>query len=83
MATATKTRPTSTTRRTVRKATTKARRFDSTESDNWYTIASKGQMFALAIAAFNGAKFPGSEILCDRAKAKETLTAAKENGFLD
>lgn len=75
MATATKT--------TVRKATTRKRRFDGSDSDHWHEIPSKGQFYALAIAAFNGAKFPGSDTLSSRALAKEIITQAKEDGFLD
>lgn len=75
------------TKKTTRKATAPARAsrrskqvFDADNSEHWHKIASKGQMFMLAIAAFNGATFPGSEILGDRDAAKALIAELKESG---
>lgn len=58
-------------------------RFDSENSEHWHKIPSKGMLFALAIAAFNGADFPGADVLRSRDAAKAVIAEAKENGIID
>ena len=67
----------------VKKAARPRERFDGENGAHWYAIPSKGMLFSLAIAAFNGADFPGAEVLRSRALAKEILTQAREDGFID
>jgi hypothetical protein len=76
-----KTRGTNRASSTASKAKKQAR-FDGGSSDDWHSIPSKGMLFKLAIAGFNGAKIPGSAI-SNRAKAKEVIAQATEDGFLD
>lgn len=65
------------------KATKAAKRvvFDSENSDHWHSIPSKGQLFALAIASFNGAKIDGAAF-GSRELAKAAVAQAKEDGHL-
>lgn len=65
------------------KATKAAKRvmFNSDSADHWHTIPSKGQLFALAIASFNGAKIDGAAF-GSREVAKAAVAKAKEDGFL-
>lgn len=70
------------TKATAAKAKTRKRtQFDSTDSDHWHTIPSKGQLFALAIATFNGAKVDGA-CFGSRELAKAAIAEAKESGLL-
>lgn len=57
------------------------RTFDATDSADWHAIPSKGQLYALAIAAFEGADFPGADLLRSRDAAKELISQLKEQGF--
>lgn len=69
----------------TRKATaSKAKkvRFDNENSEHWHKIPSKGQLFALAVASFNGAKIDGAAF-GSREVAKVEIAKAKEDGFLD
>jgi hypothetical protein len=64
------------------KARTRKVRFDNENGDHWHTIPSKGQLFALAVASFNGAKIDGA-CFGSRELAKAAIAEAKENGDLD
>lgn len=75
MAQATKTRKAAPARSSKR-----TRTFDADSAEDWHSIPSKGQMFMLAIAAFNGATFPGSEIFGSREAAKALIGELKEAG---
>lgn len=65
----------------AQKATTRKRTprkvFDPGNSNHWHELPSKGQLFTLAIAAYNGEKFPGSEIFGSRDEAKKIIAAIK------
>lgn len=66
-----------------KKTKKKKKRFDADNGDHWREIPSKGQLFMLAIGAFNGAKFEGSEVFGSREKAKEIISKLKDDGVLD
>lgn len=61
---------------------TKRVRFDNENSEHWHKIPSKGQLFALAVASFNGAKIDGAAF-GSREVAKAEIAKAKEAGLLD
>lgn len=61
----------------------KRERFDGQNGEHWQKIPSKGQLFMLAIAAFNGAKFPGSELFGSRENAKPLIDELKKEGYID
>lgn len=61
---------------------TKRVRFDNENSDHWHQIPSKGQLFALAVASFNGFKVD-SAAFGSREVAKSQIAEAKEQKFLD
>lgn len=60
----------------------KRERFDAENATHWHAIPSKGMLFSLAIAAFNGAKIDGA-CLGSRELAKAAIAQAKEDGLLD
>jgi hypothetical protein len=64
------------------RAAKRTKKFDSENSDHWHAIPSKGMLFALAIAVFNGAKVDGA-CFGNRELAKAAIAEAKEKGIIE
>lgn len=61
--------------------TTRRREFDGDDANSWRELPSSSMYWTLAIAAYEGAVFPGSELLSSRIKAKELIAELKEQGY--